>query len=207
MKIISEKSESAVVQAVKILKNGGLIAYPTDTVYGLGVDATSDEAAERLYSIKEREKDKPIHVVVSGVNMAKNYVSVNNDAQKIISHFLPGPLTIVLKNKGLVSKEITGENDTLGIRIPKSDFILSVVKEFGKPVTTTSANKAGGKAPHSVEEIKESFGEDFEKIDLIIDAGQLKNTPPSTLVDLSNEEVKVLREGPIIKEEILKVLK
>jgi L-threonylcarbamoyladenylate synthase len=206
MKIISEKSESIVEQAVKILKNGGIIAYPTDTVYGLGVDATNDEAVEKLYLIKKRDKDRPTHVVVSDIDMAKDYVSIDEAGQKIASHFLPGPLTIVLKNKGSVSKKIIGESNTLGIRVPKSDLILSVVKKLGRPITTTSANKAGDRAPYSVKEIKESFGENIEKIDLIIDAGQLENTLPSTLVDLSHKEVKVLREGPVSKEEILKVL-
>jgi L-threonylcarbamoyladenylate synthase len=206
MEILSEKSKSVVKKATEVLREGGVIAYPTDTAYGLGVDATNDEAISRLYKIKNREGNKPTHVVVSDIDMANHYVVFNKEARMLAKVFLPGPLTIILKNKGRVSKRIVGENGTLGIRMPNSEFIQSLVKEFRLPITTTSANKTGDPAPYSVDEIKNSFGEDFEKIDLVIDGGELKRVLPSTLVDLSRKEIKVLREGPINKEEILKVL-
>jgi len=196
----------SIQKAVNVIKGGGIVVFPTDTAYGLGVDATNDQAVQKLYTLKERDSSKPIHIVVSDLEMAGEYVEVTGDAQKLADVFLPGPLTIILKDRGVISKKLLGEGSTLGIRIPDNKAILNLVESSGVPITATSANKSGDSNPYTIEDIKRSFGDDFNTIDYVIDGGELNKVPPSTLVDLTGHTLEILREGPITREEILKVI-
>lgn len=189
--------QQAVARAAAVLKSGGVILYPTDTLYGLGADALSDEAVAKIYAIKGRDEKKPIHAIVADVNMASQYGDVHERAFALICAYMPGPLSLVLKKKPGIDVGIAKGIGTFCIRIPDNTFCLDLAKEFGKPYTTTSANPAGKAPARDVKKILEQLGEKADLIDLVIDAGELPEKPPSTVVDVSSGAPIVLREGAI----------
>ncbi|MDR3571885.1 MAG: L-threonylcarbamoyladenylate synthase [Candidatus Pacebacteria bacterium] len=197
----STNIQEVAAKAATVLESGGVILYPTDTLYGLGADAFSDEAVAKLYAIKGRDENKPIHCVVLDIEMAQTYTQLNDHARKLADRFLPGPLTLVLKKQSNIESGIARRIETIGIRIPKNSFCLELAKEFG-PYTTTSANIAGAENQRSVDSIIAQLGERASMIDLVIDAGELPPRQPSTVVDVSSGEIKILRAGAILPEEI-----
>ena len=204
LKLTETNAQECVVRAAAVLRDGGVILYPTDTLYGLGADALSDEAVAKVQKIKGRDENKPIHAIVAGLAMAETYVIVNKPARLLAKKFLPGPLTLVLKKKANVHSGIGRGMDTFGIRIPDNEFCLALAREFGKPYTTTSANRAGDTSQLTPEAILAQLGESAASIiDLIVDAGILPEKQPSTIVDVSAGEVKILRNGAIPGNEFL----
>jgi len=199
-------AEIAALRAAEVLRAGGVILYPTDTLYGLGADALSDEAVEKVQQIKGREEGKPIHCIVADTKMAGEYGEFNGTAHRLAKEFLPGPLTIVVEKKAGLDSGIARGIGTIGIRIPKNEFCLTLARAFGKPYTTTSANASGRKTPTTVEGILEQLGESAENISLIIEAGELPDSQPSTVVGVSGSDVVVLREGAIPAADIWTVL-
>lgn len=198
IKEITENTfESCISKAVEVLRRGGVIIYPTDTLYGLGADATNEEAIEKIYAIKGRDENKPIHVIVGDCDMAEEYVELNKEARILAQKFLPGPLTLVLKKKNTTPSLLTGGRKTLGVRIPNNTFCRELARRFGKPITTTSANKSGEEPSQSIEGILKQLGEEKNTIDLALNMGEVKNTTPSTVVDVSKGEINILREGAI----------
>ena len=190
-----------VLRAAGVLRKGGVIIYPTDTLYGLGADAFSDSAVEKVYAIKGRDPQKPIHAVFADFTMVEEYAIVNDAARKLAAEFLPGPLTMVLQKKPGVTGGI-GNGETIGIRIPDNDFCLELAKTFGKPFTTTSANKSGVDPESDIQKIIDQLG---EAVDLVIDGGVLPMSAPSTVVNLISGTPVILREGAISSEQILKL--
>ena len=195
--IIKAKDKNAISTAVRVLKKGGIIVYPTETSYGIGADATSSKAIRKIFRIKTRDKGKQISIIVSSLNMAKRYAIVDEFAQKLTQKFMPGPLTLISRKKNL--PDILSKN-TIAWRIPSHPFALALVKKFGKPVTATSANKSGKPQMYKINDVIKSFP---GSVDLIIDAGNLPRRRPSTVFDASNK--KVLRKGPV-KERMLEEL-
>ncbi|MBI4136691.1 threonylcarbamoyl-AMP synthase [Candidatus Roizmanbacteria bacterium] len=182
--------------AIRVLKTGGLVMYPTETCYGVGVDATNKKAAEKLLAYKERPPGKAISIAVCNDEMAKKYVDINETAQNLYKNFLPGPITVISNSLHRVASGIEAEDGSLGIRIPDYPFLLDLIKQFGKPITATSANLSGRKTPYSVADILDNASEKNKKlIDLIIDAGELPHNPPSTVVDTRLNDERVLRHG------------
>jgi len=211
MRIIKVDPEAPSISEVKViseaLKKGKVVVLPTETVYTLAVDATNKSAIEKVYQIKGRDFNKPLHVVVTSLKMAENYVEINKQARLLAKNFLPGPLTLVLLKRGGILPEIlTSGISTLGIRIPKLELNLLISKEIGLPYTTTSANKSGGSNPYSVSLVMAQLAGKKNELDLIVDIGNLPNLLPSTLVDLTISPAKILREGPIKKEELEKFI-
>lgn len=204
----TKPTKQEIQKVVSVLEAGGVVVFPTETVYSLAVDATNEAAIKTVYELKGRGFKKPLHVVVANLEMAEKYVVVNALARKLAAKFLPGPLTLVLPKKPLVLPEIlTAGFPTLGIRIPNLNLALIVAKTFKKPYTTTSANLSGGPNPYSVNEVTSQFAKDKQAlIDLVVDIGELPHLLPSTLVDLISDQPKILREGPVSKEEIEEVL-
>jgi L-threonylcarbamoyladenylate synthase len=191
--------------ALKILKQGGSVVYPTDTAYGLGVDANNFKAVQKLYKIKGR-KNQPTHIIVSSLAMAKRYVQFSKTAEKTFKTFLPGALTIVLPLKKNISKSInllSADSDTIGIRIPNNKTALELVRRFGNPITTTSANPTNEKTPYSAIDSYNLFKTRKYKPDLYLDEGRLKKIKPSTMVKIINDKIEVLRKGPIEIENIM----
>ena len=201
MNIISfnNNSQDVIQTAVKVLQDGGLVIFPSDTVYGLLVDATNPAAVQKLINFKNRPPGKAISVFVKNLEMLNDEVEVSDKKKELLQQMLPGPFTIILPSKHKVSKLLESEKGTLGVRVPNYQLVLDLVAVFGKPITATSAN-LGGRPPHySIESLLNEIPESKkELIDLIVDAGKLPRNKPSTIVDLTESEVKILRHGDIV---------
>jgi L-threonylcarbamoyladenylate synthase len=189
---ILKANDEALKEAVKVLKRGGVIIYPTDTLYGLGADATSIKAKKNIYKIKGRNFHKPLSICVADLKHAKNFVEFNNFSSRLAKKFLPGPLTLVLPQK----KEIKyiSQKGKIAVRIPDNSFTLKLLKKFGKPITATSANLSREKDPAKLSDINNKMK---SQCDLIIDSGNCKFKKPSTVFDV--ESKKILREGAVLK--------
>jgi L-threonylcarbamoyladenylate synthase len=194
MKIISLSKLS---QARDTIRNGGLVVFPSDTVYGLLVDATNEKAVEKLTAFKNRPAGKPISVFTSEKNI-RNLVEMDKKQEKTLEALLPGQFTVILKSKHKVSKKLESEKGTLGIRIPDYKPINKLVEEIGRPITATSANVSGGFPHHSIESLLKQLPAKKRKlIDLIVDGGKLPRNKPSTIIDLTTPTIKILRQGDI----------
>ena len=199
---VQQKDKDSVIKkACEILSAGGLIVFPSDTVYGLLVDAANEEAVKKLIQFKNRPIGKAISVFVVDMKMLNSVVELPSQKSDLLHHLLPGPFTVVLESKHTVSKLLESEKGTLGVRIPNYEFVHELVVAYGKPVTATSAN-LGGKSPHySVGSLLNQLpSSKKELIDLIVDAGNLYRNKPSTVVDLTQQRVKILRQGDIVFE-------
>lgn len=197
-------SESQIIsQAVKVLQSGGLLIYPTETVYGVGVDATHPAAVKKLGEYKSRPFGKPFSIAVADQRMAVEYVTLNHTAKKLYRQFLPGPLTVISTGKHLVAPGVESEAGTLGIRISSYHMVTKIVKSLGRPITATSANQAWGKRPYQISDILSNISDKKKRlIDLIIDAGELSRNEPSTVIDTILDDQVVLRQGSIkLKDE------
>ncbi len=192
-------------EAVTVLESGGIVVYPTETIYGMGVDATNQEAVNKLLFYRARREGKPLSVAVCDATMAGEYVEVNAIAKNLYTNFLPGPLTVISHSKGLVAAGVEAENGTLGIRIPDYPLVLDMVKALGKPVVATTAAPASmQKRPYSIQELLDGLSDKQKAmIDLIIDAGQLPKREPSTVVDTTLNQEIVLRQGSLKLTEVL----
>ena len=195
-------------KAVEALRQGGIVAYPTDTAYGLAVDATNPKAVEKLYKLKGRDFNKPIHVIYPSTQWLKKIVKLNIQALRLMVKFMPGPITLVLPLKaiGFSWKRLSAGTKTMGIRLPNHPVALELVKKFGKPITTTSANVSGKPNTYSISEVKKQFARAKNKPHFYLDGGKLAKTQPSTVV-LVNKNVTILREGPVTETQIKKALK
>lgn len=206
LKLTSLNIERCVIRAAEVLRTGGVILYPTDTLYGLGADAFSDEAVRKVQKIKSRDLSKPIHCVVADLSMAQKYAALSADARLLAREFLPGPLTLVLKKRKGINRGIARKMKTIGIRIPDNVFCVMLARTFGRPYTTTSANISGEVSARRVPEIISQLGMNAAGIDLVIDAGKLPLRKPSTVVDVSGSTPVIMREGAIATGEIWQVL-
>ncbi len=196
--IKKEKKEEIILKTLEVLKSGGIFVYPTETCYGIGVDATNEKAIQKLLSYKTRREGKPFSVVMAEKEMAKKYIDLNDMAENIYDNYLPGPITVVSKSLGGVVKDVESESGTLGIRVPDFDLILEISKKFKKPFTATSANMSYDPKPYSVESLLKYLPEKKKKlIDLILDAGELEKNETSTVVDTTLNTLNVLREGKV----------
>jgi L-threonylcarbamoyladenylate synthase len=199
---LSGKEGIVSIRAAAALRSGGVILYPTDTLYGLGADAFSDTAVDKVYAIKGRDASKAMHAVFSDMNMVAEYAEVNDIGRILADKFLPGPLTIVFKKKPEVAGGIARKMQTIGVRIPDNVFCIETARALGKPFTATSANVAQNPVLLSIEEIIGQMGTQAEEIDLVIDAGMLPLRPPSTVVSVASGHIEFLRIGAIPRSEI-----
>ncbi len=198
MKKIKSNSKEVVQKAIQTLEEGGLLIYPTETCYGIGADATNQKAINKLIKYKSKREGKPISIAVNNVKMAEKYVKINNMAKNIYDNYLPGPITVVSKSKGKVAEGIEADSGTIGIRIPDQKLILEIIKNFGKPITSTSANMSYGPRPYSIEGLLKHLPQRQKNlIDLIIDSGKLTRNEPSTVVDTTLNNLNIMRKGKI----------
>jgi L-threonylcarbamoyladenylate synthase len=196
--LIVKPNQNGILKAVEILKSGGLVIYPTETVYGIGADATNPTAIKKLTKYKNRPLGKPYSIAVTDEKMASEYVDLNETARNLYRQFLPGPLTVISKGKHKVAPGVESEEGTLGIRIPNYKLVLEIIKKFGRPITATSANASYKKRPYKISDILENLSQKQKNlIDLIIDAGELPKNDPSTVVDTTLDDQVVLRQGEI----------
>jgi L-threonylcarbamoyladenylate synthase len=182
--------------AVRVLQEGGLVIFPTETVYGAGVDTTNQAAVDKLLAYKSRREGKPLSIAVTDTQMAEKYVELNDQARALYRQFMPGPVTVVSRSRGLVAEGVASEFGTLGARIPDYDLVVEIVRAFGRPITATSANASGRKRPYSIEDVFAGLSEKQKSlIDLIIDAGELPHNEPSTVIDTTLSAPVTLRSG------------
>lgn len=176
--------------AVTALREGKIILYPTDTVYGIGANIFNLEAVRKVYSIKKRSLKKPLSICVSKIEDIKKVAYLNKDMEKLIVDIFPGPYTVILKKKDKISSILTGGQEKIGIRVPDNEVCMQLSREF--PITTTSANISGKPVPDSVEGITEQFG---GNVDLILDAGMCRHGIHSTVIDITVYPPKIVRKG------------
>jgi L-threonylcarbamoyladenylate synthase len=195
--------ESVLQHAADVVRSGGLIVYPTETLYGIGADANNPAAIRKVHEAKGRTERKPILVIVDSVEMMLPYVeSVSLAARILMEKLWPGPLTLVFKASGLVSSELVQSTGTIGVRIPSGRLCLRLLAHLGVPLTSTSANSSGEKPARGVKEIQEGL----TGIDLYLDAGELPESQPSTVVDVSGDIPRVLRSGAVATDKLEQVL-
>lgn len=208
MKIIKFELENENIfqEISESLTNGGAIVYPTDTLYGLGVNALDKVAVDKLFRIKKRPQAKPVPVIVRDIPMAKRFAYIDLGAEKILSAIWPGPVTAVLSRKDLMPSIVSGGKNTIGIRVPNSEFTKRIFETVDFPVTSTSINISGEMPLKNVGDILKTFGNEKYKPDIIIDAGDLPESPASTVIDLTSKKPRILRVGPVGPEELLKIL-
>jgi len=178
-------------KTVEVLRDGGLIIYPTDTVYGLGCDLYNKHAIERIYEIKHRDKKQPLSFVCADLKDISRYARVSDDAYKIMKRLLPGPYTFILDASRAVPKIILPKRQTTGIRIPDNRICQTLIVEMGSPVISTSVKDGGGELLSDPRIIEELFG---KRVDVIIDGGIIAATP-SSVISLLDEGVEVIRAG------------
>ncbi len=197
MQVINVKqtpSDQIIKAAVKTLKAGGLIIYPTETVYGAGVDATNQTAVNKLLNYKSRREGKPLSIAVTSQEMAQEYAQLNQQALQFYKNFLPGPYTIISQTKNNLAAGVASEFKTVGVRIPNYSFILKLVNKLGKPITATSANASGKKRPYTIQDILDNLSSKQKNlINLVLDAGQLPPNEPSTVIDTTLSTPLTLR--------------
>ncbi len=182
-----------ITKAVGILRAGGIVIYPTDTVYGIGCSIEDKSAIERIYLIKRQRKDKPYSFVCSDLTHISEYAHVGNAAFKVMKHLIPGPYTFVLpaaKMKQL-PRILVSKRKTVGIRVPDSPITLALVKELGHPILSTSVSFEDGSLMNDPDAIGQKFN---NQVDAIIDAGALVSEP-SSVIDLTGETPRVVRAG------------
>lgn len=201
MKILPPTIETA-IECAKVLADGELIIYPTDTVYGLGADATNKNAVDRIFSAKGRDSTKAVSVAVATVEQAKELAEFDYVAEKLAEKFLPGSLTLVLKSR--VDLPLIVVDGKIGIRVPRNEFFQNLLRIFRRPLVSTSANLSGKTEPRTPSEIDEKL---FDRIKIIVDDGPTKHGKPSTVVESLGTAMRILREGVISKQQIEEVLK
>ncbi len=201
LKIHPEIPESELIrEAVTVLQSGGVCAYPTETFYGLGVDVTNDQAIKKLFDIKRRDYGNPVAVVVADRQMLSQFVDeIPEKATALMDAFWPGPLTILFKTNEKISKRLTTNTGKIGIRVSSHPVATALSKHLGRPLTTTSANLSGFPGSLSARHLKSYFG---DKLDLIIDSGSLPPSEGSTVIDVTEDKLAIIREG-IIKADVL----
>lgn len=187
-------------EPAEIIKKGGIVIFPTETVYGIGANGLDEKAVKKLYCIKQRPLNKPISLLVSDMNMVNEIAQDITELEyKLMENFFPGPLTIVLKKKNLVSDIVTAGQDTVGIRMPSGEIARKLIEYAKVPIATPSANISGKSSGTNLDEIME----DFEgKVDYFIDGGDSKLGIASTIVKVVDGIPYILRQGTITKEQI-----
>lgn len=193
LKINPKNIDNTIVkQTISILEKGGVIIYPTDTIYGLGCNAGNAPAVRKIQILKGRTKSTPFSIICPDLKNISQLAFVSNSSYRLLKKYLPGPFTFILPATKLVPKIVQHpKTKTVGIRIPDNSFCQQLLKEYGQPIVTTSVNKHGEAPSQNPDIIENSWG---RKVDCIIDAGVLSDTA-STIVDLSQETPIIIRQG------------
>ena len=202
--LVIEPTEESLARAATLLREGGLVAFPTETVYGLGADARNPDAVKKIFAAKGRPTEHPLIVHLPDSSHFEAWAkSVPDAAHKLAEAFLPGALTLILQRASSVPDAVTGRQDTVGLRVPGHEVALSLLKEFGGGVAAPSANRFGRISPTQAAHVAEELG---DSVDLILDGGACAVGLESTILDLSSGTAKVLRPGGIALNAIAEVL-
>ncbi len=193
--------------AIGVIRRGGVVVYPTDTVYGLGVNALESHGIGRLFKIKKRPETKPVPVMVRDIEMAKQLAFIDRKAEKVLASVWPGPVTVVLEKRQTVPDVLTAGKRTIGLRIPDCQFTRTLMENLTEPITIASANFSGQPPLTSCRGVIKVFEKAYPRPDLILDTGDLPASPPSTVLDLTGSQPKITRVGPVSKKQLLKMFK
>jgi len=198
-------SPDKVQQAVQLLRKGGLVAFPTETVYGLGADADNPQALQAIFRVKGRPSNHPLIVHLGCADEVKDWaISIPDEAHLLIQTYWPGPLTLILKKAQRVLPAVTGGQDTVGLRIPDHKLALAMLRDFRGGVAAPSANRFGRVSPTSADHVRQDLGND---VDFILDGGACAVGVESTIVDFSTGEPVILRPGGITREALQETLR
>lgn len=203
MRVSEVGKAKAIAEAIKVINNGGIVSFPTETFYGLGVKYDNILALNMLYEIKKRPKEKAMPLIIGDTKMLGLVASsVSDIAEKLMDKFWPGPLTILLNATEDLSEFVVGEAGKVAVRMPGESFALDLARALEFPITATSANISGTLSADTPGNVVMHFG---ESLDLLLDAGNTPGGKPSTIVDASGDEIRIMRPGVIPTEEILRL--
>lgn len=194
----------SVTRTAQAIMDGGVVVYPTETIYGLGANALEPRIVEKVYRIKERQKSNPILVLIPDrENLEEIVAGIPDVAEKLMQKFWPGPLTIVFKASPIVSPILTAGSGKLGVRLSSDSFCREVLSICRIPITSTSANLSGEPNPDTIGIINRKV---LDSVELVVDAGKLTSQTPSTVVDVTKGKVELLREGAVEFKKIQEVI-
>lgn len=211
MRVISIKERhdipGALYEASLVLREGGSVVFPTDTLYALGVNALSDDALKLLFKIKHRPLTRPFPIFVSDLTMLKRYAYLDYGKDRLLERIWPGRVTVVLYEKNILPSLLTAGKNTVGVRIPDHEIALRLVKSLGAPLTATSANISGVMPSGNIKDVIKQFEGSSPQPDLVLDAGDLPESKPSTILDFTQYEPRVLRAGSVMGDQLYNLLK
>ena len=207
VEMVSDCTPEVIIKAAQALKDGHLVAFPTETVYGLGADARNEKAVNRIYSVKGRPRNHPLIVHIASVDQISNWgVEIPEFAMKLARSFWPGPMTLIFKRGEFAKDFITGGQDNVGLRVPSHPIALALIEEFdsigGSGIAAPSANRFGAVSPTSADDVKEDLRDYLAYSDLILDDGPSSIGVESTIVDCTKHEPIILRPGAVTVEMI-----
>ena len=203
MTIIPSSDRACADEAVGVLRQGGLVCYPTDTVYGIGAAASDAAAVRKLFVLKGRSLDKPLPLLLADASDALRVAEVTPLAKTLARRFWPGALTIVMRKLPSYRSLALAGAATVALRVPDERLVVSIVRALGEPITGTSANRSGAPAPVTAAEVAFQLG---PMVDLIIDGGRRRSRLESTVIDITQERPVILREGALSREEVQEAL-
>ena len=194
---IEKVSEESIQLAGEVLKQGGIVAFPTDTVYGLGAVCTNDEAVRKIFAAKGRDEGKPLSILVASVEQAEQIaLEIPEKARRLMEKYWPGALTLVFKKRPEISDKVSAGRETIGLRMPDSRAAVKLLEAAGTPLAAPSANTSGKRSSVSAEDVIADLA---GRVDMILDGGRCPVGISSTVVDLTGESPVILREGSITK--------
>lgn len=200
----SDEPAARIDRAVEVLRRGGLVAFPTETVYGLGADASNPRAVERIFEVKGRPANHPVIVHLGRADAVDGWaVDISSDARRLMDAFWPGPLTVLVARASRVPDVVTGGSDRVGLRVPGHPMALDLLEGFGGGIAAPSANRFGAVSPTTAAHVRADLGDD---VDLILDGGPTDVGVESTIVDCTTSEPEVLRPGGVSFEALARVL-
>jgi len=200
LKLMEDNLDELVNRAIDVIVSGGIVAYPTETFYGLGVRFDNDDSLKRLYEIKKRPIEKAMPLIIGDISWLSYIVdnewlrSIPEEVERLMKTFWPGPLTLLMPVRSGLSDFITAEDRTVAVRIPGDSFALHLARKIGLPITATSANISGMPPADDAEQVLEYF---MTSLDLLIDGGKTPGGLPSTIVDASGNVLRVVRQGAV----------
>lgn len=198
----NSNDDSKLKEIGNIIKNGGIVVFPTETVYGIGTNALNENSIKRLYKIKKRPLNKPISLLVSNMDMVNQIANdISKKEYELMKRFFPGPFTIILKKKDIVPNILTANTDTVGVRMPDNEIAKKLIEYAGVPIATSSANISGKESETNLKNIIEIFN---NKVDYFIDGGESNLGIPSTIVKVIDDIPYILRKGSITEEQLFK---
>lgn len=204
-KILKQKlmTDSDLIEIATSLKEGKLVVFPTDTVYGIGTNVFNEKACQKIYEVKGRPQIKPLSVLISDISMLSSIATINPLEQKLIDAFWPGPLTIKLKKKNnMVPDIVSAKDEYIRVRLIKDGLTSKIIQFAGVPIVAPSANLSGSPTGTKIANVIAELG---NKVDYVIDCGDIEDETTSTIVQVENESIKIIREGKIKKEEIERI--